>query len=98
MLDYEQISTLDDLRAFLRKFFHGKKVEVYLFGSRARGEESVGSDVDLAIVSEVDLSEDLVVLREILEDSLLPYKVDIVDLAQAPYLKEIVLKEGEKWI
>ena len=98
MFGSAKISTLEDLREFLREFFRGKQVKIYLFGSRARGEEQLGSDVDLALLSEEPLSEDLAILREILEESLLPYKVDLVDLGQAPYLKEVVLREGQRWV
>jgi len=94
----QTLSTLDDLKAFLKEFFKGKKIEIYLFGSRARGTEKIGSDVDLAIVSDNPLSEELALLREIFEESNLPYKIDIVDLNQAPYLKEVVLKEGKRWL
>ena len=93
-----KIATIEELREFLKEFFQGKEVEVYLFGSRARGDASPASDIDLAIVSDQDLSEDLAILREILEESLLPHKVDLVDLKHAPYLREKVEKEGKKWV
>ena len=91
-------STLEELREFLREFFRGKRVEIYLFGSRARGEARSGSDVDLAILSEEPLSRELALLRYILEESSLPYKVDLVELRLAPYLREKVLKEGIRWL
>ena len=93
-----KIATIEELREFLKEFFRGKEAEVYLFGSRARGDASPSSDIDLAIVSDQDLSEDLTMLREILEESLLPYKVDLVDLKHARYLQKRVEKEGRKWV
>ncbi len=93
-----RIVTLEDLKRFLQEYFRGRAVEIYLFGSRAREEAREGSDVDLAFLSEEPLSKDLALIREILEESLLPYKVDLVEIRQAPYLKEIVKKEGIKWI
>jgi hypothetical protein len=42
--------------------------------------------------------KDLSYLRYLLEESHLPYKVDIVNLKHAPYLKEAVEKEGERWL
>jgi predicted nucleotidyltransferase len=51
---------------------------VYLFGSRAKGNFKPGSDIDLAIMNS-DL--DPATLRRIvgeLEDSSLPYRVDLV--------------------
>ena len=94
----KEIITLEDLRDFLKEFFKDKKVEVYLFGSRARGNFSEFSDVDIAIYSEKDISKELTLLREILEESNFPLKIDIVELRKAPYLKEVVKKEGIRWL
>ncbi|GAB6065182.1 nucleotidyltransferase domain-containing protein [Aquifex pyrophilus] len=98
MKEYKNLETLEELKNFLREFFKDEEVEVYLFGSRAKGTHGKHSDVDIAIFSEKDLSDRITVLREILEESNLPYEVDIVDLREAGYLKEIVKREGERWI
>jgi predicted nucleotidyltransferase len=58
------------------------KLNLYIFGSRARGTTKKYADLDLAI----DYSKQklpfkaLAKLSAAFEDSLLPYKVDIVDL------------------
>ncbi len=93
-----KIETLEDLRRFLEEFFKDQEVEVYLFGSRARGDFSPYSDVDIAIHSQKDLSEKLTLLREILKESNFPLKVDIVELKKVPYLVETVNKEGIRWL
>jgi len=92
------LKSLEDLKRFLEEFFKGQEVEVYLFGSRARGDNTPFSDVDIAVHSESDIGEKLTLLRELLEESNFPFKVDIVDLKSAPYLKEIVAKEGIRWL
>jgi len=92
------LTTLEDLKEFLRDFFKNRKVEVYLFGSRARGDFSEHSDIDLAIFSEEDISGEITLLREFLEESNLPFKVDLVELKKAPYLKEVVKREGKRWL
>ena len=57
-----------------------KKFEVYLFGSRARGDEEEGSDADLAISgTEID-RWDLSLIREQWEYSNIPMMLDLVDL------------------
>jgi len=94
----KRLSTIEDLREFLQEFFRDQEVEVYLFGSRAKETFHPGSDIDLAIISHRDLSEDLAILREILEESRLPYKVDLVDVRFAPHIKDTALREGEKWV
>jgi predicted nucleotidyltransferase len=51
--------------------------KLFLFGSRARGDFKKYSDIDLLIVGDVSqqmLSE----VKEALEESSLPYKVDLV--------------------
>ncbi len=93
------LETLEDLRRFLATYFQGRRVRVILFGSRGRGNARPGSDVDLAFLSDEDLSEDLRKLREILEESCLPYKVDLVDLSRvAPTFRAQVEREGMIWI
>ena len=57
-----------------------KKFEVFLFGSRARGEEEEGSDADLAI-SGTDIDRcDISLIREQWEYSTIPMMLDLVDL------------------
>ncbi len=98
MVNPREIKTVEDLRNFLKKFLVGHKVRVYLFGSRARGEARAFSDVDLAFESEEDLRELLAELEEILEESLLPQKVDLVDLKRAgEELRKRVREEGVRW-
>jgi predicted nucleotidyltransferase len=53
-----------------------KKFEVYLFGSRARGDEEEGSDADLAIVGEHINRADLSLIREQWEYSTIPVMLD----------------------
>ncbi len=95
----ESVRDLETLKAFLRTYFRGRPVKVILFGSRARGDASPDSDVDLAFVSDHDLREDLAMLGALLDGSNLPWKVDLVELSRAPRaLQQRVLKEGVVWI
>ena len=57
-----------------------KKFEVFLFGSRARGEEEEGSDADLAISGEGIDRCDLSLIRDQWEYSTIPMMLDLVDL------------------
>ncbi len=95
------ISTVEDLKNFLEDFFSKKKrkVRVILFGSRARGAYTEHSDIDIALDSEEDIDEDILELKDILEESDLPQKVDIILLSKATEnLREEILKEGKVWI
>ena len=72
-----------------------KKFEVFLFGSRARGDEEEGSDADLVISGEEIDRCDLSVIREQWEYSTIPMMLDLVDLKDInPALNEQI--ENEK--
>ncbi|HHH37368.1 MAG TPA: nucleotidyltransferase domain-containing protein [Epsilonproteobacteria bacterium] len=86
---------IEDLKAFLKESFPDARI--YLFGSRARDDASRFSDIDIAIEGEAPLKERLAEVRFAIEESLMPWKVDIVDLKQVPYLKDVVRKEGILW-
>ncbi|MBL7665008.1 MAG: nucleotidyltransferase domain-containing protein [Bacteriovoracaceae bacterium] len=55
------------------------KVKIYLFGSRSNGKYRQYSDIDLAIKSkDKNIDSKILLLRNNLEESNLPYKVDLV--------------------
>jgi predicted nucleotidyltransferase len=74
-------------------------VQVYLFGSWARGEERRTSNIDIGIVAETPLSRELLTtIRTKLEESTIPYQVDVVDLTRSDRkFVEKVRKEGIIW-
>lgn len=77
-------------------------VHVYLFGSWARGAVGQGSDVDVAIeyLTDMSVADKLKItdLRDRLEESTVPYRVDIVDMHQASNaLIQEIRKEGIQW-
>ena len=70
----------DEIIEVFSRAVPNKAFSVYLFGSRARGEEENGSDADLAISgTEIDRS-DLSLIREQWEYSTIPMMLDLVDL------------------
>lgn len=75
-------------------------VAVWLFGSWARGDQALGSDIDVAISARETLPRGVLpTLRERLEESTVPYRVDVVDLSTAPAaLRDSVMREGITWI
>ena len=88
------MKTIQEVKDFLIAQFPYEKI--YLFGSRARGDESMHSDIDIAIEGDA-LGSRLSQARFALEESLVPYKIDLVDLSTASYLKGIIQKEGIVW-
>lgn len=76
-----------------------REAEVWLFGSCARGEVMQHSDIDIAVLPHGELAEDFFAeLSDRIEDSTIPYNVDLVDLrTAAPSLLDEVRREGIKW-
>ncbi len=90
---------LEALRKMVLAHLRPWRVRVWLFGSRARGDAAPGSDVDIAVWPEEDVPPDwLAPLREALEESCLPWEVDIVDLREASEaVRQAVAREGVPW-
>ena len=57
---------------------NSKIKQVILFGSRAKGNYSVGSDIDLAIKGEGLTTKDIACAFVAFDDLYLPYKIDLV--------------------
>lgn len=90
-----KIETIEDLRKLFCKEFQGAKI--ILFGSRAKGCATPYSDIDIAIETDENIEEKITSIKYLLEESLLPYKVDIIDLKKSKKLQEMVKKEGIVW-
>jgi predicted nucleotidyltransferase len=75
--------------------FKNSNVTVLLFGSRARGDFRVSSDIDLAVLSDMSLKTELSLLRELFEESTIPYEIDVVEFNDVvEELKGSINKEG----
>ena len=87
--------------AYLRSIFLARlpqEARVYLFGSRARGDARWNSDYDFWIDCAVDRST-LLEVEETLEESFVPFKVDLVTTAQLNgRFGEIVRQEAKPWL
>jgi predicted nucleotidyltransferase len=69
-------NSLEILYALFRKY--GGIHRVLLYGSRAMGNYRAGSDIDIALVTGDDFSySELIELKTELDDSSLPYFVDV---------------------
>lgn len=59
--------------------------EIWAFGSRVKGTAKPFSDLDIAIICDVPMGIGLLAeLKESFQDSVLPFKVDVVDWAATP--------------
>ena len=87
---------IEKIRRMVLDFLSGTSERVYLFGSWARGTQRCGSDVDVAI--DGGSAVKIGALRELLEESTIPYRVDVVDMRFASErLKQEIRKDGIAW-
>jgi predicted nucleotidyltransferase len=94
----EQI--LSELKKIILDTLNGLDVKVYLFGSWARNEEKQSSDIDIAVEFNTHQfpSSKWLELHERIEESTIPYHVDVVNLENAnSTLVKNVKKEGVTW-
>ena len=90
---------IEELRRMVLAALGEHDAAVWLFGSCARGEALQHSDIDIAILPRDELpSAFFSDLAEGVEESSIPYDVDIVDLrCAASTLIDEVRREGVKW-
>ena len=83
-----------ELKKTMKESLGDEKVKIFLFGSRARQDNSIFSDVDIGILTEGRIDRRKIsLLREKLENSNIPYKVDLIDLGEiSDSLREEILK------
>ncbi|MDP6952039.1 MAG: nucleotidyltransferase domain-containing protein [Alphaproteobacteria bacterium] len=91
--------SLAHARELVSSALAGTNAVIWLFGSYARGNAGPHSDIDIAIESEAPLPTGLLArLRLALEESTIPYRVEIVDLHDADReFREAVYEEGIRW-
>jgi len=90
---------VEELRRIVLAALGEHDAAVWLFGSCARGEPRQHSDIDIAILPRDQLPSGFFgELEADIEESTIPYDVDLVDLRQAdPALVDEVRREGVKW-
>jgi hypothetical protein len=90
---------VEKLRHIVLDALGDRDAAVYLFGSHARGEVRHGSDIDVAILPREELPAAFFAnLTETIEESTIPYDVDLIDLRKvAPEFREHVIRTGIKW-
>jgi predicted nucleotidyltransferase len=90
---------IEELRRMVLAALGARDAEVWLFGSCARGEPRQHSDIDVAVLPHDPLPIGFFgELAADIEESTIPYEVDLVDLRHAdPALVDEVRREGLKW-
>jgi uncharacterized protein len=70
---------------------------IYLYGSRARGDHSPRSDIDLALLCPSALRKDWLKVLEIIEEADTLLQIDCIrldEVKEGDYLKEKILRQG----
>jgi len=90
---------LQSVRKLIAEVLGPHHIPVYLFGSWAQGKPGVASDIDVAVDPSTPLpAGTLAKLRERLEESHIPYRVEVVDLSQTDHsFRAQILRSGIPW-
>ena len=73
---------LDELLGIFKNYC--PKAEIWAYGSRLNGDAHGGSDLDLAVKDFNDENSNIFDLRQILNDSNIPFLIDIFELEKLP--------------
>jgi uncharacterized protein len=90
--------TEEKIKDIIFRFLDSKEYEVFIFGSRVKGKAKKYSDYDIGIKGKKAVpGYILTMIEEALEESDLPYKVDIVDFSLvSPEFSQIALSKIKK--
>ena len=88
-----------EVKKMLLAALEGLDADVFLYGSRADGSASRGSDVDVGVNAGHEVDARLLQrARNILEESAIPFKVDIVDFARVDGdFRTVAMKKVQWW-
>ncbi len=90
---------LVQLREVVTDFFKDDEVKIILFGSRARGESSYFSDVDIGVLPSSNFdTKKIPLLEEKMGEFNIPFKVEIINLLEtSSELRQQALKDAVVW-
>lgn len=97
MIDYNE-KYISMIKEIIFSVIDRNEYKVFMFGSRAAHKSKNYSDVDIGILGKKPLGKAYYKIINLIEDSVIPYKVDVVDFALVDEkFKKIALKEIEIW-
>lgn len=88
----------EKIKKIIFQFLDPKQYQIFIFGSRATGKAKKYSDYDVGIWGKKPVPPRILgLIEEALEESDLPYKVDVVDFSLVPKkFKKIALSKIKK--
>lgn len=76
-------SITERIKSIVLEYLGDEEVQIGVFGSRAAGRQRIGSEIDIAVIPKNGWNDTkLTLLRERLENSNIPWKVDLVDFSR----------------
>lgn len=91
MLDVKK-EYLDELRSIFCNYC--PKAEIWAYGSRIKNASHSGSDLDLTVRNFNEENKSIAELREILNDSDIPFLIEIQEFSRMPeYFQDEILKK-----
>lgn len=97
MIDYNE-KYISMIKEIIFSVIDKNEYKVFMFGSRATQKFKNYSDVDVGILGKKPLGKVYYKIINLIEESVIPYKVDIVDFALVDeQFKKIALQEIEIW-
>ena len=90
--------TEKEIKKIIFQFLDPKEYQVFIFGSRATGKARKYSDYDIGILGKKPVPlKVLGKIEEALEESDLPYKIEVVDFSLLPSdFKKVALSKTKK--
>lgn len=90
---------LEKLKNLSLNLLKDEEIKIVLFGSRARKDNNVGSDVDIGLLPYGKFDpKKVILLKEKIENLNIPYKVEIVNFAETSEdFKREAMKEAVVW-
>ena len=90
---------IETVKKLVLDYLNDEDVKVFLFGSRARGEGTPSSDVDIGIIpGNACNKKKLTLLREAIENANIPCRVELVEFADvSENFKHHALKDSVIW-
>ena len=93
------MDTEKEIKKIIFKRLSPREYKIFLFGSRAASKNRPFSDYDIGVLGSRALpTQSISLIEEELEESDIPYKVDVVDFYNVrPEFKKVALRHAKLW-
>lgn len=98
-MDRSSDKYLDLVKKIILDNIPKEKFNIFLFGSRAKKYHRSGADIDVGVKGSEPLNPKIIfTIKDIIEESIVPFKVDIIDFYKVSEdFKKEALKDIKIW-